>query len=457
MIKYDAIIIGAGQAGPALAVRLANADMKVAIIERQSFGGTCVNYGCIPSKTLIASAYVVQMARDATEFGVRVNSVKVEMKKVKARKDAIVKKYRQNLEKWLRSTKNCTVYQKHARFEGSNTLRVGKELLSAKKIFINVGARAFVPPIPGLDKTNYFTNSSIMTTDILPKHLIIIGGSYIGLEFAQMYRRFGANVTVIEKGPRLVSREDADISAAIKAILEKEKIHIRLNAECMQFDKRGKQIVVKLDCKQGAKAIVGSYLLLAIGRQPNTDDLGIEKAGIAVDERGYIKVDEQLQTNVPGIWALGECNGQGAFTHTAYNDYQIVADNLLKQTKRRVNDRILAYNLYIHPPLGRIGMTETEVRKSGQKALMATMPMTKVKRAVISGDSQGFMKILVNADNEQILGAAILGVSGDEVIQSILDIMYAKASYKTILNAVHIHPTVSELIPTLLEKLEPLE
>ncbi|OFW37578.1 MAG: mercuric reductase [Acidobacteria bacterium RIFCSPLOWO2_12_FULL_60_22] len=455
--KYDAIIIGTGQAGPSLAARLAKAGRKVAILERKLFGGTCVNVGCVPTKTLVASAHAAHMARRAAEFGVRVGeTVTVDMQKVKARKDAIVRKSNEGVENWLKKTANCTVYEGHARFESSRTVRVNGELLEADQIFLNTGARAVVPPLPGLNEVVYLTNSSMMEVDFLPEHLIVIGGGYIGLEFAQMYRRFGSQVTLVEKDSRMMPREDDDVAQAVQQILENEGIQFRLNSACMAVEKRGARIGVKLDCRDGDREVVGSHLLVAVGRRPNTDDLGLESAGIAVDARGYIVVDDQLRTNVPGVWALGDCNGKGAFTHTSYNDYEIVAANLLDNDPRRVSNRIAAYALYIDPPLGRAGMTETQVRESGRRALLGKRPMTRVSRAVEKGETQGFMKVLVDAETRQILGAAILGVGGDEVIHSLLDVMYAKEPYTVIQRAMHIHPTVSELIPTMLGELTPL-
>jgi pyruvate/2-oxoglutarate dehydrogenase complex dihydrolipoamide dehydrogenase (E3) component len=455
---YDAIVIGTGQAGPSLAVRLAGTGMKVAIIERKRFGGTCVNTGCIPTKTLVASARAAHIARHASEYGVSLDSsITVDMKKVKERKDAVVRRSNEGVEKWLKSTEKLTVYEGHARFEDAHRLRVGNELLQAGKFFINVGGRASTPPLAGLDQVSYFNNSTMMEVDFLPEHLIVIGGSYVGLEFAQMYRRFGSEVTIVEMGPRLVQREDEDVSDAIREILESEGINIRLSAECIAMEKRGEKVAVNLDCTSGDKKVVGSHVLLAVGRVPNTDDLGLEDAGVAVDQRGYIRVDDQLQTHVPGIYALGDCNGRGAFTHTSYNDYEIVAANLLDGDPRRVSDRITAYALYVDPPLGRAGMTEAEVRKSGRKALLAKRPMDRVSRAVEKGETQGFMKILVDAETKEILGASLLGIECDEVIHSILDVMYAKAPYTVIQRAMHIHPTVTELIPTMLGELKPLE
>jgi pyruvate/2-oxoglutarate dehydrogenase complex dihydrolipoamide dehydrogenase (E3) component len=458
MKKYDAIIIGTGQAGPSLSARLAGAGMTVAVIERKLFGGTCVNTGCIPTKTLVASARAAHMARRAADFGVMIDgSVTVDMKKVKARKDDVAGRSNHEIPDWMKKISNLTVFKGHARFEGPRTVSMGAEVLEADKIFINIGARAFIPPMPSLDRVDYLTNSSMMQVDYLPEHLIIIGGSYIGLEFGQMYRRFGSQVTIVEKGPRLIARDDEDVSETVKEILENEGINIRLNAECMAAEKDGEQVRIQLDCDKGDTDVTGSHLLLAVGRMPNTADLGLDKAGVDTDERGYIRVDDQLRTNVPGIWALGDCNGKGAFTHTSYNDFEVVAANLLDGDPRRASDRILCYGLYIDPPLGRAGMTETQVRQSGRRALIGKRPMANIGRAIEKGETQGFMKILVDADSKEIMGAAILGVGGDEAIHSILDIMYAKQPYTVIQRAMHIHPTVSELIPTMLADLKPLQ
>lgn len=455
--QFDAIVIGTGQAGPFLAQRLTAAGQKVAIVERKLFGGTCVNTGCIPTKTMVASAYAAHLARRAADFGVTIDGgVSVDMRRVKARKDAISGSSRVGVEKWLKQMANCTVYEGHARFESAREVSVGGETITADRIFINVGGRAAVPPIAGLDDVKYLTNSSMMDVDFLPPRLIVVGGSYVGLEFGQMLRRFGSEVAIIEMGSRLVQREDEDVSGAIREILEGEGIRVRLNAKCIGVSRQGEEIVVRVDCADEPTEIRGTHLLLAVGRRPNTDDLGLEKAGIEADHRGYIVVDDQLRTNVPGIWAMGDCNGKGGFTHTSFNDSEIVAANLLDNDPRRVSDRIPAYALYIDPPLGRAGMTEAEVRKTGRRALLGKRPMTKVSRAVEKGESQGFMKIVVDADTREILGAAILGVGGDEAIHSVLDVMYAKAPYTVIQRAVHIHPTVSELIPTMLGELQPL-
>jgi pyruvate/2-oxoglutarate dehydrogenase complex dihydrolipoamide dehydrogenase (E3) component len=455
--QFDAIIIGTGQSGPSLAARLAGAGRKVAIVERKSFGGTCVNTGCVPTKTLIASAYAAHLARHGADYGVILNGpVGVDMKRVKARKDTVASAASQNVEKWLKGTANLTVLEGHARLESPSTVRVGDDVLQAKRIFINVGGRALVPPIQGLDQIDYLTNSSMMEIDFLPEHLLIIGASYIGLEFGQMYRRFGAQVTIIEQGARVIAREDDDVSQGVLDILRNEGINFELGAQRMTVEKRDGTIVLRFDCAGGPREVTGSHLLLAVGRVPNTDDLGLAQAGVRTDARGYIEVDDELRTSVSGIWAIGDCNGRGAFTHTSYNDYEIVADNLLEDAGRSVKDRITAYALFIDPPLGRAGLTDAEVRKSGRNALVGMRPMTRVGRAIEKGETQGFMKIVVDAENKQILGAAILGVGGDEAIHCILDVMYAKAPYTVLQRAVNIHPTVAELIPTILGELTPM-
>jgi pyruvate/2-oxoglutarate dehydrogenase complex dihydrolipoamide dehydrogenase (E3) component len=458
MPNYDAIIIGTGQSGPALARRLVAAGRKVAIIERKLFGGTCVNTGCTPTKTLAASAYVAHIARRAADYGVRIEgTVNVDMKAVKARKDAVVAVFRNGVERSLKILQGCTVYEGHGHFVAEKKVAVNGSELTADQIFINVGARAAIPPIPGLDQVPYLTNGSMMDIDFLPSHLVILGGSYVGLEFAQVYRRFGSKVTVIEFGPRLISREDEDVSQAIAGFFKEEGIDVRVNSEIVGVERIGNSIVAKVESTGRVSQIAGTHLLVATGRRPNTDDLGLDKASIATDARGYILVDDQLRTNISGIWATGDCNGRGAFTHTSWNDFEIVAANLLNNDQRRVSDRITAYALYTDPPLGRAGMTEAGVRRTGKPALISTMPMKDVMRAYERGETEGFMKLLVDRDNKQILGASFLGLEGDEVIHCVLDIMYAKAPYTVIQRATHIHPTVSEFIPTMMDKLKPLQ
>jgi pyruvate/2-oxoglutarate dehydrogenase complex dihydrolipoamide dehydrogenase (E3) component len=454
---FDAIVIGTGQAGPPLAVKLAGAGRKVAVIERGRFGGTCVNTGCIPTKTLIASARVAHVARDAERFGVSAGRVGVDMKRVKARMEGVSGASRVGVEKMLAEVPNCTVYRAHARFLSDREVRAGDAVLTADQIFINIGARASIPPMPGLDRVACLTNSSMMNIDFVPAHLVVVGGGYVGLEFAQMYRRFGSQVTIVERGPRLIAHEDSDVSDAVRGILENEGIAVRLNADCIALAPLAGGVEVRANCESGEEAIRGSHVLIAVGRRPNTDDLGLENTGIQRDDRGYIQVDDELRTGVPGVWALGDCNGRGAFTHTSYNDYEIVAANLLENGQRRVSDRIAAHAVYIDPPLGRAGATEEEVQRSGRPALIGKRLMTHVGRAVEKGETQGFIKILVDAESRQISGAAILGVEGDEAIHCILDVMYAKAPYTVLEHAMHIHPTVSELIPTVLGELKPLE
>jgi pyruvate/2-oxoglutarate dehydrogenase complex dihydrolipoamide dehydrogenase (E3) component len=458
MKNFDAIIIGTGQAGPSLAARFAGAGMSVAVIERHKFGGTCVNTGCIPTKTMVASAYAAHVARRGALYGFAVGGdLRVDMKRVKARKDEVSGRSNKGVEEWLRGLKNCEVVQGHARFQSPHTIVVNDEVLQADKIFINVGGRASVPPMPGIDDVPFLNNSSMMGVDFLPEHFVVVGGSYVGLEFAQMYRRFGSEVTIVEMGPRLIGREDEDVSQTVREILENEGIRIRLNAKCISLAKHDGGIAVHTECDEGPPDVLGTHVLLAVGRTPNTHDLGLDRAGVATDQRGYIVVDDQLQTNIPGIWALGDCNGRGAFTHTSYNDYEIVADNLFNADHRRVSDRIQAYALYIDPPLGRCGITDAEIRKSGRPALTTKYPMSRVSRAFEKGETQGFIKICVDAETKQILGAAILGTGGDEVIHVLLDIMYAKAPYTVVQRAMHIHPTVAEYLPTVLSKLEPFK
>jgi pyruvate/2-oxoglutarate dehydrogenase complex dihydrolipoamide dehydrogenase (E3) component len=459
MKRFDAIIVGAGQAGPSLAGRLTAAGMTVALLERHLFGGTCVNTGCTPTKTLVASAYAAHLARRAADFGVVTGPVSVDMARVRARADAVVRDSRDGVERWLRALPRCTVIPGHGRFEAPDVIRVqvdgGVDRLSAPRIFINVGGRAAVPPLTGVDRVPHLDNSSVLALDRLPQHLVVVGGSYVGLELAQIYRRFGAQVTVVEMQPRLIAKEDDEVSEAIRGIFEAEGITVRTSAKCIALAPRDDGIAVSVDCVVGPPEVVGSDVLLAVGRRPNTDDLGLEQAGVATDPRGYILVDDGLATNVPGIWALGDCNGRGAFTHTAYNDYEIVAANLLDGEQRKVSDRILGYALFIDPPLGRVGLTENQARTRGRPLLVGRRPMSRVGRAIEKGETQGFMKIVADAETRQILGAAILGTGGDEAIHGVLDAMNARVPYTDLEWAVPIHPTVSELIPTVLRQMSP--
>jgi pyruvate/2-oxoglutarate dehydrogenase complex dihydrolipoamide dehydrogenase (E3) component len=447
--RFDAIVIGTGQAGPSMAARLTAAGRDVAIVERHLVGGTCLNTGCTPTKTLVASAYAAHLARRGADFGVMTGDVRIDMARVHARSQKIAMDGRTGSETWLRDMARCTLILDHGRFEGPHAVRVGSDMLEADHIFINVGGRALVPDLPGIGDVPYFTNSSLLATDILPEHLVVVGGSYIGLEFAQIYRRFGSKVTVIEKGPRLVGREDEDISAAIQSFLEAEGIAVRTGAECIRFARHEQGVAVGVNCAQGDPDVIGSHLLLAVGRRPNTDDLGLENAGVETDARGYVRVNDRLETSAGGIWALGDCNGRGAFTHTAYNDYEIVADNLLTGVDRKVSDRIPCYALYVDPPLGRVGMTESEARALGKRIAIGRRPMSRVARAREKDETYGLMKIVTDADTNAILGAAILGTGGDEAIHAVLDMMTAGGDATTLAHTMHIHPTVSELLPTL--------
>jgi pyruvate/2-oxoglutarate dehydrogenase complex dihydrolipoamide dehydrogenase (E3) component len=463
MAHYDCLVIGSGQAGPALAVRLAKSGLKTAIVERNRIGGTCVNVGCIPTKALVASARVAHVVQNARAFGVHVDApMRVDMAEVQARMDQIRSTSNRSVTRWLEDTPGLRLIHGHARFESPHEVNVAGEVLKADRIFLNVGGRASVPETPGLAGIDYLTNSSILEVKVLPEHLVILGGSYIGLEFAQMFRRFGSKVSVLELAPRLIAREDPDVSAAVAAILQKEGIEIHTGVTKLQFERgsyAGSQtgLGAHFETAKGPVEIEGSHCLVAVGRRPNTDDLALERAGVLTDARGYIVVDDTLATNVPHIFALGDVNGRGAFTHTAYNDYEIVADNLLDQATRRVSDRISAYALFIDPPLARIGLSAEGARKTGRTILRARMAMERVGRARERSETDGFMEILVDAATEEILGATLLGIEADEAIHSILDLMSARASFRVLQHTVHIHPTVSELLPTLVGDLKPLD
>ena len=455
--SFDAIVIGTGQAGPALAARLSAAGRKVAVIERHKFGGTCVNDGCTPTKTMIASAYAARIAARAVEYGVRIDGApRVDMGLVKARKDAVVADSAGSVEKWMRGLENGAVYRGHARFVDPRSIEVDGETLSAAQIFIDVGGRPLIPKMPGIDAVAYLTNVSMMEVDFVPEHLVVVGGSYVGLEFAQAFRRFGARVTVVETGPRLIGREDEDVSQAVREFLEAEGIAVRLRAQCLSLKRTQTGVAIEVECAEGAPEVHGSHILLAVGRVPNTDDLGLEAAGIATDKRGFIEVDEELRTTNPNVWALGDCNGKGAFTHTAYNDFEIVAGNLLNGGRRKWTDRIPVYALYTDPPLGRVGMSEAEIRQNKIKALVAKRPMSRVARAVEKGETAGFLKIHVEERTQRILGAALLGTSADESVHSLIDLVYARTPYPEFQRRVRIHPNVSELLPFVLEELRPL-
>ncbi len=458
--RFDAIIVGAGQAGPALAARCSREGLKTAVIERHHVGGTCVNAGCVPTKTLVASARAIRLARRGAEFGFDTGHLRVDMARVKARKDALVRQSRDGVERWLRGLEATELIVGHARFVAPATLEVAGRRLTAPRIFLDVGARAVRPDMPGIDDVPTLNNVSVMELDEVPEHLAIVGGSYIGLEFAQIMRRLGAAVTVVERSARLLPREDAEVSDGVRGILEAEGVRFELGAECLSLGPapgKPKAIVVGAACDGGKEeGIEASHVLLAVGRRPNTDDLGLEAAGVRADARGYIEVDDQGRTSADGVWAVGDCNGRGAFTHTAWNDHEVVVANLFDHDPRRLSDRIPCHALFIDPPLGRVGMSESEAVASGKRLLRASLPMQRVGRAREAGETQGFMKVLVDADSQLILGAAILGLHGDEVVHALLDVMAARQPYTVISRAMHIHPTVSELLPTLLQQLEPM-
>ena len=451
---FDAVVIGAGQAGPPLAERLGRAGKRVAVIERNLVGGTCVNTGCIPTKAMVASAYVAHMTHRAYEYGVlQAEDSRVDMQLVRERTQGISGRARSGVDSWLRNMANVTLLEGHARFESATTLSCGDTLIDADSFFINVGGRASVPAFPGIDSVPFLTNTGMMELREVPEHLIIVGGSYIGLEFGQMFLRFGSKVTIVERSTRLLPREDEDTSKAIFLMLQDEGVAVYLGAECIALGGKAGAVKIKAEGNQLCEKEEGTHLLLAVGRQPNTDDLGLDKAGVAVDAHGYIKVDEYCRSNVPGIWAIGDCNGRGAFTHTAYNDFEIVAANVLDNDQRRISDRILAYSLFIDPPLARVGLTEQEARQSGREVLVGVRPMSRVGRAVERSETVGFMKVVVDGATQELLGAAIFGVGGDEAIHCLLDVMYAKAPYSVVSRAVHIHPTVAEFLPTTLQSL----
>ncbi len=452
---FDAIVIGAGQAGPALAARCSKEGWKTAVIERKHCGGTCVNVGCVPTKTMVASAKAMRQAQRGADYGFSVDAFRVDMARVKARKDAIVMQSRQGVENWMRGSPGVELIAGHARFVGPDTIHVDGRQLKARHIFINVGGRAVHPTMAGSDTVSVLDNASIMELAEVPAHLVIIGGSYIGLEFAQVMRRFGAAVTVVERSPKLLPREDADVAEAIQAVLQAEGVQFNLGADCLSLRQETGDVVVGAACATGDPGVRGSHVLVAVGRRPNTDDLGLDMAGIQVDERGYITVDEQCRTSASGVWAVGDCNGRGAFTHTAWNDHEIVVANLFDNDPRRISDRIPCYALFIDPPLGRIGMNDKEALASGRPLLRAKMPMQRVGRAREAGETQGFMKVLVDAESQCLLGASILGLNGDEVIHTLLNAMAAGQPYTTLMRTMPIHPTVSELLPTLFQQLQP--
>ncbi|MDT0687720.1 mercuric reductase [Autumnicola psychrophila] len=455
-MKFDAIIIGTGQAGTPLAASLAENGQKVAIIEKGDFGGTCVNTGCTPTKAYVASARRAFVTKNSQEHGISLDGdVKINLRAIKRRKDKLVEKSSKGIEKMLNDNENIQVFRGEAKFKDGHSVVVNDEVLYGEKIFINTGSRPNIPaPYKNL---NHYTNETMLELEEIPEHLVIIGGGYVGLEFAQMFSRFGSRVTVLDRGERLMQQEDEDISEAILQILKDEDIKVYLNSKDIKGTQAEKGIQFSFNLNGAEKRIDGTHLLLATGRVANTANIGFENTGVHLDKKGYIKVNEYLQTSVPHIFALGDCNGEGAFTHTSYNDFEIVESNLIQNKKRSLSQRYLCYAAFIDPPLARVGMNEAEIKEKGIKAKLASRPMTKVARAQEMGETSGMMKIYIEAETDKILGASFLGTGADEVIHSIIDAMYAETSYTTIRDAVHIHPTVSELIPTMLESPEDLE
>jgi pyruvate/2-oxoglutarate dehydrogenase complex dihydrolipoamide dehydrogenase (E3) component len=472
--RFDAIVIGAGQAGPFLAARLAEAGQRVALIEREHLGGTCLNDGCMPTKTLVASARAAHVARHAAQWGVRTEgAVRVDMKAVKARKDAVIGQSVANLSRWLDGLPTLSLVTGHGRFVAPKVVEVNGERLTAPQVFINVGGRPVLPRWPGIDSVPVLTNTTVLELDELPEHLVVAGGSYIGLEFAQIYRRFGARVTVLEVADRLIAREDPEISRTVQEILEADGVQFHLGVQDVRVraGAAGSAAAVELEfhTAAGAQRVAGTHLLAAVGRRPNTDDLGLEHTGLATDARGFIAVDDELRTTVEGIWALGDVNGRGAFTHTSYHDHEIVAAKLLHDAARSasagpggvssvvgsIRERIPAYALFVDPPLARIGASEVELRAAGRPFLRGTLPMARVGRARERGETTGFMKVLVDPASERFLGAALLGIEADEVIHELLLAMHAGLTVRDVQRMVHIHPTVSELLPTLVGTLSP--
>ena len=454
MKTFDAIIIGSGQAGTPLVFKLAAQGQKVAFIEKEHFGGTCLNVGCTPTKAYVASARRMWDAQHGEALGIEIpEGAKADLQKIKARKDGLIKKSVDGIAQGVEKNENITYFKGEARFEGKKIVEVNDERLTADEIYINVGGRPYVPE--GYEDIPYLTNQSILELEELPEHLLIVGGSYIGLEFGQMFSRFGSKVTIIERGSSIIGREDEEASSTIQEFMEADGVDFRLEANCISAKKnQDGSISAQIDCsKEGAIEIQGSHLLLAVGRRPNTDGLQLEKTGVETNDKGFILVDDDLETNIKGIFALGDCNGKGAFTHTAYNDYEIIADNKFEGKDRKVSDRILTYGLFVDPPMGRVGITQKEAEKKGLEVLIGHRPFSRISRAKEKGETHGYMSVVVDAKTKKILGATVLGVGGDEIISGLINIMYADVSYEVIRDSVQPHPTVSELIPTMLESL----
>jgi pyruvate/2-oxoglutarate dehydrogenase complex dihydrolipoamide dehydrogenase (E3) component len=455
-MKYDAIIVGSGQAGNPLAYRLADLGWSVALIEKKNLGGTCINVGCTPTKTMVHRAQVAHYARNAARWGVNASNVSVDLSKIVAQKDEIVLSFRGGLQKQVDKRVNLRLYRGHARFVGPHQLKAGDDLLESEKIFIDTGGRPSIPAIPGLDSVPYLTNENAMQLTSVPKHLLILGGGYIGLEFGQMFHRFGSRVTILHTGKQFVSREDPEIAAELQKALEAEGIQFLLNARTTRVESRSGAVTLSFEPPAGASNVTGSHLLVATGRSPNTDNLGLDKAGIETDKSGFIKVNGRLETNAPGVWALGDCKGGPAFTHLSYNDFQIVYGNLIEGKNLSIENRLVPYCVFTDPQLGGVGMTEKEARAKGYKLKIGRCPMTRVARAIERGETAGLMKLVVDASNDRILGASILASEGGELVQILGTLMLANQPYTLLKGAVYIHPTLAEGFFFLVEDVKPV-
>jgi pyruvate/2-oxoglutarate dehydrogenase complex dihydrolipoamide dehydrogenase (E3) component len=455
MQKYDAIIIGSGQGGGPMAHKLADLGQKVALIEREHLGGSCINYGCTPTKTMVASARIAHYARRGPEFGVNTGNVEVDFAKVIARKNEMVLSWRQGQQNHADKRPTLDLHRGHARFTGVHEVEVNGDTLTAEKIFINTGTRARTLPIPGLDEVPYLTNKEILDLDLLPEHLLVLGGNYLGLEFGQMFRRFGSRVSVIEVNDRIASREDPEVSETLIKILEEEDIAFHLGQKATRVAKNGASIDLTIEGKDGAtQTLTGTHLLVAIGRAPNTDDLGLDAAGIEADQYGWIKVNGKLETNVSGVWAIGDVKGGPAFTHVSYDDHLVIYDNLINGMDRSVDGRIVPYSMFTDPELGGVGLTEREARERGYKLKVGSMPMEWVARAIERGETKGMAKVVINAENDRILGATYLGPEGGDLVQTLMTLMLADAPWTVFKQRMFTHPTMTEGFFTLMDQVK---
>src|SRR5712691_2633129 len=456
-MKYDAIIIGSGQGGTPLARRLADLGKTVALIERKELGGTCINTGCTPTKTMIASAQVAHYARNATRWGVQTTGVTVDLPAIVARKDRIVQRFRAGHQRRVDARANLHLYRGAARFLTPHSIRVGEQVVEGEQIFIDTGTRPSIPRVPGLEAVPYLTNATIMELSALPEHLLVLGGGYIGLEFGQMFHRFGSAVTVIHQHGQILPREDADVVTELQKALEAEGLHFLLNARTTKVEQNHGQITLTLERADGSRTVSGSHLLVATGRTPNTEELDLDNAGVETDKDGFITVNSRLETNVSGIWALGDVKGGPAFTHISYNDFQIIYGNLVEGKNLSTEHRIVPYAVFTDPQLGGVGITEKEARVKGYRLKIGTLPMTAVARAIEREETAGLMKLVVDAATDRILGASILASEGGELVQILGAVMLAGAPYSLLKGAIFIHPTLAEGFWTLMEEVKPVD